>query len=406
MERSLSALEAFTDLPWYCALSGGMDSVVLLDALQKRFPGKIEMVIHINHQLQPQSNEWEEFCQSLAESYGLRFEAHRLTLSDASENSAREGRYRIFDHYLETPCILLMAHHADDQVETVLWRALRGTPLQGLVGIAGERLNKQGIIVRPFLQIPHAVLIDYAEQHSLTWCLDPTNHQTGYTRNFLRNDVIPLIEKRMPQLKKQLLVTQRFLQHNHQTLMSLLQPYFLSGRRLSYQAYLDQTQSGLVTLISYWLTYLQHPHPSLDSLELFVQQLLEEKKPQLYLKGSLLIVHHRVIELIDEAVLQAIGPESQYVQLDQFPFNWGRVRINLDAKLSFNGVEIRRLTKHDTVILASGQRMSAQDFWKKEQIAAWERRWLVAFFVGKVFLQYDNYCYNGRLFDRQPFTVE
>ncbi|NBV28922.1 tRNA lysidine(34) synthetase TilS, partial [bacterium] len=325
--ESLKSLEKFSDLPWYCALSGGMDSVVLLDLVARSYPGKITGIIHINHQLQEPSEQWESFCKSLAEHYHIPFKSHKLHLSASSENAARQARYQVFYDYLHEPAVLLMAHHLDDQLETLFWRVLRGSPLQGIIGIDMIRELNHGWVIRPLLKSDHRDIELYAQQHQLTWCLDPSNKKTDYTRNFLRNAIIPQLEERYPSLKKQLAKTHLMCQYNHDALLYWLKPYLKSAQHLDWSDYPDKSHQGVFTLVSYWLTTFHYPHPSCVALDLFVREILDHKSSRLVIDRFVLLNDRESLYLEYEQKLKELPPASIVVKHDQFPLKWGRYYI-------------------------------------------------------------------------------
>jgi tRNA(Ile)-lysidine synthase len=114
------------------------------------------------------------------------------------EAQARDARYTVFESYLDAGDVLLLGHHLDDQVETVLFRLIRGAGPSGLAGIPEQRQLGVGALLRPLLGITRSQIEDYAVSHELVYLNDSSNNDTRYDRNFLRHDVLPLIESRWP----------------------------------------------------------------------------------------------------------------------------------------------------------------------------------------------------------------
>jgi len=185
---------------WLIAHSGGLDSQVLLHLAARHLPAASVQVLHINHQLQSGAEKWAQFSAAQAKALGLDHQTVCLSLSDQSENSAREGRYQVFSDRLRAGDCLLMGHHADDQAETLLFRLLRGSGLRGLTGIPRSRPLAAGQLLRPLLGATRTQLEDWAQQQGLDWVDDPTNAIDDYDRNFLRNRVMPLLRERWPGL--------------------------------------------------------------------------------------------------------------------------------------------------------------------------------------------------------------
>jgi tRNA(Ile)-lysidine synthase len=198
--------------PIAVALSGGLDSVVLLDtvckAQAKHQPSQI-FAFHIHHGLQKQADDWLIFCEKLAKKYQIHFDFRLLHLAGEEqgniESRARVGRYEA----LTDLCIeygvedLLLAHHQNDQAETVLLQLLRGSGAAGASGMPHSRaLNtKEGEITlwRPLLNQSRKNLEAYAKEHKLKWIEDPSNQNSQYRRNAIRKTIIPALEKIQPE---------------------------------------------------------------------------------------------------------------------------------------------------------------------------------------------------------------
>src|SRR5690606_18452433 len=118
------------------------------------------------------------------------------------EDAAREARHKIFRQYIKKGDLLLTAHHADDQTETLLLRLLRGAGPRGLAAMARQRLLGEGAIFRPLLEFSRAQLETYARAEQLHWIDDESNLDLHYDRNFLRHKIIPQLQQRWPQLPK------------------------------------------------------------------------------------------------------------------------------------------------------------------------------------------------------------
>jgi tRNA(Ile)-lysidine synthase len=212
IDRFAAGLEALAPGPGTAliAVSGGRDSVVLLDLLAKTRDrhGLDLVVVHVDHGIHPDSGLVAERVEALAGSYGLRCVAGRLGLGrDAGETRARAARYRwLREARRELGARWIMtAHHADDQRETVLMRMLRGS---GPIGLAGMGARHRDIL-RPLLPFSRATLARYAERHSLSWWEDPSNRQPRHLRAWIRAELLPLLEARLPDLAAKVAETRR-----------------------------------------------------------------------------------------------------------------------------------------------------------------------------------------------------
>jgi len=188
------------------AYSGGLDSTVLLHALAEGLRMQVSpaplMAVHVDHRLHPESAAWADHCERYAASLGVRFERRTADIpADADEGpeaAARAARYAILESLLESGDWLLSAHHENDQAETLLLNLMRGSGLAGLAGIGASRPIGRAWLLRPLLGVPRTELERYAAEEGLTWVEDPSNAESRYDRNFLRNDVLPLLRTRWP----------------------------------------------------------------------------------------------------------------------------------------------------------------------------------------------------------------
>jgi len=184
------------------AFSGGLDSTVLLYAAKKlcRESKHTLKAIHINHQIHNDSLLWSQHCESQCHVMGVEIESMTVDVKQYSqhgiEGSAREARYQAFENRLTDDDVLLTAHHADDQIETVLLQLFRGAGVHGLAACASQRRLGKAILIRPFLEVSRAQIEHYAKQQQLTWLEDPSNHSLVHDRNYLRHEIMPLLHAR------------------------------------------------------------------------------------------------------------------------------------------------------------------------------------------------------------------
>lgn len=190
-------------------LSGGLDSAVLLDLLWRlapHFPFSLS-ALHVHHGLSSSADAWGSFCEGLCLRSGipLRVVTVHVPRRDGQglEAAAREARYRAFGEQ-DTDWVLL-GHHRDDQVETVLLQLFRGAGADGLAAMPAARELGLGLrLLRPLLEATRGQLEDYARQRGLDWVEDESNLDTGLRRNFLRHRVLPLLEEGFPGCRKSL----------------------------------------------------------------------------------------------------------------------------------------------------------------------------------------------------------
>jgi tRNA(Ile)-lysidine synthetase-like protein len=198
--RHLATLD-LAPAPAVVAVSGGPDSVALLDLLvHTRADHGFELLVaHADHGIHPASVRVAEEVRRLALSYGLQFEAGELKLgSSAGETLARTARYAWLNALRRRrgADLLMTAHHADDQIETVLMRILAGSGPAGLAGMA----SVSGPLVRPLLPFRRAQLVEYVRERGLPVWLDPANADARHLRSWIRTNLLPSLRRRVPRV--------------------------------------------------------------------------------------------------------------------------------------------------------------------------------------------------------------
>lgn len=183
------------------ALSGGLDSSVLLHALAALAPGRVRAV-YVNHQLQPDAALWAEHCAQLCLLFGVPFAGLTVKVDPGHghgpEAAARQARYLALGAELRPGEVLVTAHHEGDQAETVLLNLCRGSGPAGLAGIPARGAVSGAVILRPLLRLPKAALLAYGRRAGFSWLEDPSNMDQRMDRNFLRHHVIPALGTRWP----------------------------------------------------------------------------------------------------------------------------------------------------------------------------------------------------------------
>lgn len=210
----------------YLAYSGGLDSSVLLHLLVNSKPRYRIVPWHINHGLQDAAAQMEQFCVEQAGRYGLEIRVDRLEPGGIESNLeavARQRRYQLFEDRNGPRDCVLTAHHADDQAETFLLNALRGSGSAGLRGIARSRQLGSGRLLRPLLDFSRRQLEEYAQRYELAWFNDPSNSDLRFDRNYLRKQVMPLLATRWPHYQAALSSASRLQGETQQMLDELAQ---------------------------------------------------------------------------------------------------------------------------------------------------------------------------------------
>ncbi len=209
------------------AYSGGPDSTALIHLLSSlKVDEDINVkAIHINHNLSKKSNLWEKHCREkcikldidlIVESVDIKSDGGGL------EAASRKARYDIFEKLLNKDDQLLLGHHSDDVAETVFMRLLRGTGIEGMEGPQQRRSIGRGILIRPLLEVSKKDILDYLLAKKINFIEDDSNQSNDFDRNFLRNEIFPLLEERWNNFPKRINKTSLILRNRNQIYIELL----------------------------------------------------------------------------------------------------------------------------------------------------------------------------------------
>ena len=187
----------------FVALSGGVDSVVLLHALHAE---RADLrAAHVHHGLSPNADRWAAFCRRLCKRLAVPLTVRRVRVArkgEGLEAAARAARYAAlrklpFD-------VLALAHQLDDQAETVLMSLLRGAGARGASGMRSRTRFDRRLLARPLLDVPREAIVAYAHEHGLEWIEDESNLAEAFARNFIRLRIAPLLAERYPRWREAL----------------------------------------------------------------------------------------------------------------------------------------------------------------------------------------------------------
>ena len=270
-------------------LSGGLDSCVLLHLFSnycknnqnqnQQAPFALS-AMHVHHGISQNADAWALFCQTLCYAYQIPFQAVQVKLNKQSKLGIEaEARLLRYGALLQgSHDWVAVAHHQDDQAETLLLQLLRGAGVRGLASMAAH--NSQQRLLRPLLNISRADLEAYAHFYQLQWVEDESNMQQDYDRNFLRHSVLPIINSRYPQSQKTLAraaanLAEALLLQDDLALIDSEKCIF------NQQLILDNVSKLSVirqkNLVRWWLQKQSHNMPSASKLDEILQQLLQAK---------------------------------------------------------------------------------------------------------------------------------
>lgn len=204
-EEMLARLKRFNPARLVVGYSGGLDSHVLLHLAKKT--GYPVVALHINHGLAISADEWQAHVIATCDDLGVPVTCMKVDVSPQGnvEGNARDARYRAFETFLKKGDVMLLAHHADDQVESALMHLFRGSNRPGVAGMPVTRAIGCANLLRPLLQVTRASLLRYARDHELAWIDDTSNADTSFNRNFIRHELLPMVQTRWPAVREAVL---------------------------------------------------------------------------------------------------------------------------------------------------------------------------------------------------------
>jgi tRNA(Ile)-lysidine synthase len=294
-------------------LSGGCDSVVLLHLLSRLEIGSRLSAIHVHHGLSPNADAWTAFCQDFCRALGIVLVVEPVVVDSDSnlglEAAARQARYAAFER-CAADCLLL-AHHRDDQAETMLFNLVRGTGVTGAAGMPVERQLGSFRLLRPLLGVARSDLLAYAAENELAWVDDESNDNPGFSRNFLRHEVMPVLESRFPAASACLAGAAGHFSEADRLLAELAEIDWQAcsdGDRLSLRALRQLSVERVKNLLRYRLRQLGWRVPAASRLNEFARQLLAaapDKHPQLQLPDGVMYVVGRQLSWLGRASPEA-----------------------------------------------------------------------------------------------------
>lgn len=343
------------------ALSGGADSVVLLDILvQLRDSLHFRLsALHVNHQISPNAARWAEFCAGLCAARDVPFQAVKVDIphhkGESLEALARAARYRIFSG--QQADFLVLAQHLDDQAETLMLQLLRGAGAKGLsaMGVMREE-SCAPHYVRPMLDVPRKTILDYAHAHSLLWVEDESNANIAFDRNYLRHQVLPLLELRFPGYRETFARTSRNLAESALLTDDLAQidgAGSIVDGRLRVDVLRGLSEARAKNLLRYWLAEQGVPMASAGRLENMLQQLRSPRDDvQIHVAlGGVAIRRYR-----GEAHVEAAGPLAELREVAlSWPFQgvlelpWASGRLVFEQVVG-QGLSVARLSEAPVTI--------------------------------------------------------
>jgi len=423
------------------ALSGGMDSVVLLDSIcrlhqtQAKKSTKLEsdvvatpriFAFHIHHGLQKAADEWLLFCEALAKKYKIGFD-FRLLHIDTQLNSgniearARTARYEALTelcvyHGIED---LLLAHHQNDQAETVLLQLMRGAGVAGLSSMPESRIlatsreqTSSITLWRPLLRLSRDELEAYAREHKLKWIEDPSNRSSKYRRNAIRKSVLPKLESIQPGATANLARSADVLAQAQQLLDRLAQQdgkkmHNPESNTLSVQPLLALNASdpaAATNVLRYWLKVAGLTMPSHERLQAWWFDLQHARSD-----AKLEWLHDECSIRLWRGQLQ-IGASAKpeegewtFISVPATSTQGGLPATWIAKSKKAGAVEFRERSGAERLqVTASGPRKTLKNLYQENAVPPWQRQAPLLYIDGELIaaagagVSYPHLVYTGR----------
>ena len=383
---NLSKNRVVKDTTIYIAVSGGLDSVVLLNLCShyQKLNSYRYCVIHCNHNLQKNSQSFQELTKQLSNRYSFPFKVYSHTEENTNqpipktsiENYAREVRYRYFSLELNSNDILLTAHHQSDQTETILHNLFRGS---GVVGTAGMSNTSQRpyLHLRPLLTESAQTIRDYARHKKLEWIEDPMNRNLVYSRNFLRRKAIPIISGQYPMIDSSIT---KFGSHQMEACTLLIERASEDLNEVREATKENDTNTLNITklkklsperqnnLLRLWLKKIYHVYPTKNHL-IQIKQIIYAPNDS---KGVFKTIHRwrDILAHVDpnKCSIPSADFIAKILAIDDMPFYRAFDRVGNESIVLSTGTSIKLHTHLDQLKIPPWKRQHMKIYYRDNQI--------------------------------------
>ena len=343
------------------AYSGGLDSTVLLhiaDAFCKQT--KIALTaVHVNHGISANAKKWQAHCQTQCAKINVPFYTESLALKKMPQQSleadARDARYSILDKFAGLNNIVLLAQHQNDQAETLLIQLKRGAGIKGLAAMPMLIKRASGVqYLRPLLNVDRAEILRYAKHHKLDWIDDESNEDDSYDRNFLRNQVLPILTNRWPSFIKTVARSARHCAQENEVnteYMNLIRGSLIDNNCINL---CELTKYSLATqecFVRYWLFTEYALTPSSAQLKDIIRMtkvLSQESKQMAKNPSPHIRLANYVIERYQDK-LMVMPLAKQITLISDSKLHASPIRIEWDKQLVFKLNESYSLQRVDRI---------------------------------------------------------
>ena len=386
------------------ALSGGVDSVVLLHLLHQlqKTQNFTLKASHVHHGLSQHADKWVDFCEQLCATLSITLDVHYIQLpkkkSLGIEGEARRLRY---EKLLQSKSdLVVLAHHENDQAETFLRQLIRGAGVKGLSSMA--HFDEVRHLWRPLLKASRTEIETYAKQHKLKWMEDESNQNTDFDRNFIRYKVLPILKNRFSHIVKVISRSSTHLAEAQNLLDDLakidLKSHLKSNKythKIQVNTLIKLSFSRAKNVLRYWLEFNDQLMPSKDLLDELLRQVLTAKKDadlKIQLskdheirryQNTIYIVkknqkNQKNYEMIWQGESKIILPNGHHLRFKKVKGRGINLKFLIDQKLKIRNRQGGEFFKPD----AKRPTKKIKQLLQESDLPPWERENLPLIFVG------------------------
>ncbi|QCI23141.1 tRNA lysidine(34) synthetase TilS [Buchnera aphidicola] len=387
-------IKKISGLSFLLAYSGGLDSTFLFYQLlkAKKVQPKLKFrAIHINHQLNKNSNEWNRHCRQVCEKHNITLIEKKTIINKKKlgiEAAARLKRYEIICNEALPTEIILTAHNLNDQCETLFLALKRGSGITGLSGMSYKsKLFNKYIIIRPLLNIDRSEIQSWISKNNIHWIEDTSNYDTTYDRNFLRHKILPLFTKRWPNFIEKCATSTCILKKEKSILDQILEKklnkYLICNSILNITDFAEMKSEIRYSLLRKWIQINNYTAPSYKIIKAIYYEVILSKpdsKAKVKVnnqeikryKQNLYFV--KIVPCIKNLILMWYPPWN-YLKL---PNNLGFIIQNkfgivLPVPKKNEIVNIRFQTSGKVLIQGNPIRKKIKKIWQEHKINPWNR---------------------------------
>ncbi len=387
--------------------SGGLDSTVLthiIVGLKDKFRSTSVLAVHFNHGVNQTAKQWADHCQLFCNAHNLELKTLNFSLADVKSNREaeyRNARYEAFANELAENGLLLTAHHQRDQAETVLFNLFRGAGVSGLRGMKLLREFGRGFHLRPLLSIPHQRLIEYSQRHNLLCIDDPSNHDQDFDRNYIRHELLPIIEKRWPAAQTSIMRSTDLLNQTEEILaevaeLDITQAHaanFPGEIKNQYFSVLNKKRLGSLSMnrqrnaVKHWLQHNISINLNFSQINQIILDLcaINKRSGLFEIEGYQIRAYKNFIYLMPKLGL-AINTLSQPQKINNRTYLFEDLNLQLCFERTMPDNLQFRLREHAKRVQVHGQTKNLKKLYQDCRIPPWERKVLPLIYLNNQFI--------------------